>query len=75
MYKFSFFIVRQLDFSLFCKKFVEEKVIDGAVNGVGRTVAFAGSISRQLQTGHIGFYLLAMVISIVVFLVVGIKLL
>ncbi len=67
------FVKPLLDFSLFCKKFVEEKVIDGAVNGVGKTVAFAGNISRQMQTGHLGFYLLAMVISIVVFLVVGIK--
>ena len=39
-------------------------VIDGFVEWVGRVVIFAGDKIRLIQTGNVGFYLFAMVISI-----------
>lgn len=46
-------------------KHVEPKIIDGTVEGSANIVlSFSGTI-RQLQTGSIGFYLVAMVLSFV----------
>lgn len=42
--------------------------IDGIVNLSGRLSLFSGDIFRSLQTGHIAFYIFAMVISICLFL-------
>ena len=47
---------------------VEKKVIDGTVEGSGRSVYFFGSLLKQLQTGNISFYVLMMVIGIVAIL-------
>ncbi len=49
---------------------VESKLIDGIVNGIGTTVNKASNALRYVQTGHIGFYLFAMVLSIVLMLFV-----
>lgn len=46
-------------------------VIDKFVNSVGNSTVWIGSKARLLQVGTIGFYLVAMVLSIVVFLVLG----
>jgi NADH-quinone oxidoreductase subunit L len=51
-------------------RFIESKVIDGIVNGVGTLVNKASDGLRLIQTGHIGFYLFAMVLSIVLMLFV-----
>ncbi len=48
----------------FFYKIMELKVVDGIVNGVGTLVVRASSVVRLLQTGHIGFYIFAMVASI-----------
>ena len=50
-------------------EFVEKYVIDFVVNAVGRLALLVGSALRFLQTGNVSFYLFAMVISIMVFLV------
>jgi len=46
-------------------KFFDIQIIDGLVNGVGRTVKTMGSGIRLLQQGNIGFYIISMVIGIV----------
>ncbi|MCX6352958.1 MAG: NADH-quinone oxidoreductase subunit L [Bacteroidetes bacterium] len=57
--------------SAFITKYVEVIFIDGFVNGAGKVAQVAGSYIRLLQSGHIGYYLFAMVISIVVFLLLN----
>jgi NADH-quinone oxidoreductase subunit L len=47
---------------------VELKVIDRIVNHVGVSVTWISSQARLLQTGYIGFYIFAMVVSIVLIL-------
>jgi NADH-quinone oxidoreductase subunit L len=43
-------------------------VIDGAVNGVARTVAWGGWVARLLQSGQAQNYALAMTVGAVVIL-------
>lgn len=50
---------------------IDVYVIDGIVNGLGKLTVWVGSRSRALQTGTLGFYLVAMVLSIIAFLVLG----
>ncbi len=49
-------------------KIIELKAIDRAVNYVGESVTWMSSQARLLQTGQIGFYIFAMVVSIVLIL-------
>lgn len=49
-------------------KVLEIKVVDGIVNGVGDGVKWLASQFRFLQTGHVGFYIFAMVLSIILML-------
>jgi NADH-quinone oxidoreductase subunit L len=44
---------------------IEIKIIDHVVNKIGEFVMYIGKKSRMIQTGHIGFYLVAMVLSII----------
>lgn len=44
--------------------YVDTKVIDAIVNGVGDFVKGSSSIIRKAQTGHIGVYIFSMVIGI-----------
>jgi NADH-quinone oxidoreductase subunit L len=50
---------------------IDVYVIDGAVNSFGSSTLWLGIKIRKLQTGTIGFYLIAMVLSIVAFLIFG----
>jgi NADH-quinone oxidoreductase subunit L len=52
------------------KNVVEKSGIDGAVNGAGKFVQYASRQFRLLQSGHVGSYLLIMVLSIVVLLLI-----
>ena len=45
---------------------VDEVMIDGSVNGTGKTVRFFGRILRKTQTGFVQNYALAFVIGIVI---------
>jgi NADH-quinone oxidoreductase subunit L len=54
--------------STFFERFIEKLGIDGLVNGVGNTVIRGSKVARLLQTGNIGFYIFAMVVSIVLIL-------
>ncbi len=51
-------------------KILELKVVDGIVNGIGDAVKWFASMFRFLQTGHVGFYIFAMVLSIILILFV-----
>ncbi len=47
---------------------VDEIMIDGSVNGTGKTVRFVGRVLRKIQTGFVQNYALAFVIGIVIML-------
>jgi NADH-quinone oxidoreductase subunit L len=49
---------------------VERLFIDGIVNGSGKLVSWGSKTLRLVQTGNIGFYVFAMVISIVLILAI-----
>ncbi len=49
---------------------VERLFIDGIVNGSGKLVTWGSKTLRLVQTGNIGFYVFAMVISIVLILAI-----
>ncbi len=49
---------------------IERLLIDRIVNGSGRVVTWGGKTLRLVQTGNTGFYIFAMVISIIILLVV-----
>lgn len=49
-------------------KFFDTQIIDGIVNGVGNAVNGLSGLIRNLQTGHIGFYIMAMVVGVLVIL-------
>ncbi len=51
--------------SVFFHDIIDRTIVDGAVNWSGKFSIIVGSQVRKLQSGYIGFYLLAMVISIV----------
>ncbi|MGA1379596.1 MAG: NADH-quinone oxidoreductase subunit L [Chitinophagaceae bacterium] len=56
--------------SAFLREWVESRLIDGLVNGVGRSVQYTGRQLRFLQSGQIGNYVLLMVVAMVVILFV-----
>ena len=63
-------IVKPLDrFASFLGSFVDNKIIDGLVNGVGKAVQFSGRQMRLLQSGQVGSYILIMMISIILFFI------
>ena len=53
-------------------RFVEANFIDRIVNGVGQVVVLGSRTARFLQTGNVGFYIFAMIISILVILAANI---
>jgi NADH-quinone oxidoreductase subunit L len=55
-------------FATFCATVIEAKVIDGAVNGVGRLTRAAGGGLRRVQTGYVRQYALGIVLGAVVLL-------
>lgn len=64
-------IVRPMNFlSKALDAVIERLLIDRIVNGTGRAVTWGGKTLRLVQTGNTGFYIFAMVISIIVILVV-----
>jgi hypothetical protein len=49
---------------------VDKLIIDLAVNAIAWFVGLTGRITRLFQTGNTGFYIFAMVLSMVVFFVI-----
>jgi NADH-quinone oxidoreductase subunit L len=63
-------IVKPLNaLSSFLSRIIDNKIIDGCVNGVGRLVQFSGRQLRFLQSGQVGSYILIMVISLILFFI------
>ncbi len=56
--------------SKFFSKIVERYVVDGMVNGVGRSIQYGSRQIRLLQSGQVGNYILLMVFGIVIFFVI-----
>jgi NADH-quinone oxidoreductase subunit L len=54
----------------FFSNVVEKKGIDGFVNGVGKAVNYGSRQVRLLQSGHVGTYVLLMVIGILILFIV-----
>ena len=54
----------------FFNNVVEKKGIDGFVNGVGKAVNYSSRQVRLLQSGHVGNYVLMMVIGILILFIV-----
>ena len=44
---------------------IDNVLVDGTVNGLGRLAMFTSGALRQVQTGNIGFYVLVMVLGVV----------
>lgn len=51
--------------------FVDKVLIDGLVNGMGGLIENFGKGIRQLQSGHVGFYIFMMVIGVIAILLYG----
>ena len=58
-------------FSVFLQEIVELKIIDKFIGKVGQVVVWTGKTIRYVQTGNVGFYLFAMVISIILILLLN----
>jgi NADH-quinone oxidoreductase subunit L len=56
--------------SAFFTNIVEKKGIDGMVNGTGKFVNYSGRQLRWLQSGHVGSYVLLMVVGMLVLFIV-----
>jgi NADH-quinone oxidoreductase subunit L len=54
----------------FFQNILDNKIIDGAVNGVGRFVNYSSRQMRLLQSGLVGSYLLLMVIGMVILFII-----
>ena len=57
--------------SLFLDGIVEKKGINNLVNGIGKLFSFGSEAARKLQTGNISFYVFAMIIGILAFLILN----
>ncbi|TJZ59797.1 NADH-quinone oxidoreductase subunit L [Sphingobacterium olei] len=65
-------IVRPLDaLSKFFYKVVDREAIDGLVNGVANFFIVSGRGIRQLQSGHVGFYIFMMVVGVIAIMLYG----
>jgi NADH-quinone oxidoreductase subunit L len=63
-------ITKPLDsISSFLSAVFDTKVLDSVVNSVGLATRWLSSTLRTIQTGSVGFYFFAMVLSIVFFLI------
>jgi NADH-quinone oxidoreductase subunit L len=55
--------------SSFLSRIIDNKIIDGSVNGVGKLLQFSARQFRLLQSGQVGSYVLIMVVSIILFFI------
>jgi len=63
-------IVKPINFTAsFLSRIVDNKLIDGLVNGIGRALQYSSRQLRLLQSGQVGSYVLIMVISIIIFFI------
>jgi NADH-quinone oxidoreductase subunit L len=75
LYKLSYYdaiVVKPLDgFSKVFYRQIDRLGIDRLVNGVGDFFVLAGRGIRQIQTGHVGFYIFMMVIGVIAIMLYG----
>ena len=65
-------IVRPINWlSAFMGNVVDQRGIDGLVNGAGKVTFDTGKVLRLLQNGNVGFYLLMMVIGVIAIFIYG----
>ncbi|MGN5955410.1 NADH-quinone oxidoreductase subunit L [Sphingobacterium lactis] len=65
-------IVKPLNgLSKFFHQIVDRSGIDGLINGIGDLFLSSGKGIRQLQSGHVGFYIFMMVIGVIAFMLYG----
>ena len=65
-------IVRPINWlSSFFGNVVDQRGIDGVVNGAGKATFDTGKVLRLLQNGNVGFYLLMMVIGVIAIFIYG----
>lgn len=70
---YDFVIVRPLAWKArILNNIVEQKGIDGGVNGLGQLVQWGSTRLKNLQSGQVGSYLFAMVIGIIIIFAIGI---
>ncbi|WP_222165046.1 NADH-quinone oxidoreductase subunit L [Edaphocola aurantiacus] len=70
---YDFLIVRPLAWKArILNNIVEQKGIDGGVNGLGQLVQWGSTRLKNLQSGQVGSYLFAMVIGIIIIFAIGI---
>ncbi|TAF31680.1 MAG: NADH-quinone oxidoreductase subunit L [Cytophagales bacterium] len=62
----SIFVKPMMALSSICYSFIDNKVLDAIVEGVGQITRGTSERLRMLQTGNTSYYLLAMVIGIIV---------
>ncbi|WP_316746998.1 NADH-quinone oxidoreductase subunit L [Pedobacter gandavensis] len=63
---YDMLIRKPLDaFSTFFYKIIDNKIVDGIVNGLGWGTSEASKGLRLVQSGNVGFYLLMMVVGII----------
>ncbi|WGQ07610.1 NADH-quinone oxidoreductase subunit L [Pedobacter gandavensis] len=63
---YDLFIRKPLDaLSTFFYKIIDNKIVDGIVNGLGWSTSEASKGLRLVQSGNVGFYLLMMVVGII----------
>ncbi len=69
---YSHIILKPLEYlgNFFSVK-VDNNVIDGTVNGMGSLTIWLSGQLRKMQTGNVGFYVLAMVVGIILMLIYG----
>ena len=56
-------------FASFFSRTIDAKIIDAAVNGIGKLVQISARQMRLLQSGQVGSYVLIMVVSIILFFI------
>lgn len=67
----TLFVAPLNSLSKFLYRVVDKAGIDGFVEGVGSFFVSSGRGIRQLQTGHVGFYIFMMVIGVIAVLLYG----
>ncbi len=66
---YNFFVVQPIkNFSIFLWLFVDDKIIDGCVNGAGYLAKGIGSVSRRIESGYVQSYMLSILIGAVILL-------
>lgn len=60
------FVKRLLQFGAFLKRFVDEAIIDGIVNGIGYFLRGVGGLIRFLQSGYVQAYAFSMILGAII---------